>query len=210
METKVCTHDDCFHKGDPQPIDSFSHHKRYSDGRQVWCKDCMAEAQRAYRQTAKTKASIRKYTQSDKFKAQQKRYAQSEKGRSTKRQYTKTEKFRIQVRHYQKTANDKERRRLYRKTEKYKALMHRRYERVKDHPEYLKRHIARLQVKYAIIRGNLLPIGDQLCLYCQQPAHEYHHYLGYDQEHWLDVVPTCRSCHRRIDRGVSYITIGVT
>ena len=29
------------------------------------------------------------------------------------------------------------------------------------------------------------------------PAKHYHHYKGYDPEHWLDVEPLCLSCHQK-------------
>lgn len=34
------------------------------------------------------------------------------------------------------------------------------------------------------------------CLKCSRIAAHYHHFLGYEPEHWLDVIPLCRSCHR--------------
>lgn len=34
-----------------------------------------------------------------------------------------------------------------------------------------------------------------LCRCCNGNAREYHHHLGYEPEHWLDVIPLCGSCH---------------
>ncbi len=32
------------------------------------------------------------------------------------------------------------------------------------------------------------------CAYCGKQATQYHHWHGYDREHWLDVIPVCRRC----------------
>lgn len=42
-------------------------------------------------------------------------------------------------------------------------------------------------------------LSTQVCDECGAPAEDYHHYLGYDSEHWLDVKPLCRKCHRRAE-----------
>lgn len=36
---------------------------------------------------------------------------------------------------------------------------------------------------------------DCRCQNCGMMAWGYHHHLGYDREHWLDVIPLCRRCH---------------
>ena len=45
--------------------------------------------------------------------------------------------------------------------------------------------------------GTLPRVVTQRCVACGQSAAQYHHYLGYEPEHWLDVQPLCLSCHRR-------------
>lgn len=45
--------------------------------------------------------------------------------------------------------------------------------------------------------GSLPKASACQCAICGQAAHHYHHYLGYEPEHWLDVIPLCRPCHRR-------------
>ena len=39
---------------------------------------------------------------------------------------------------------------------------------------------------------------DLLCRVCGSMADEYHHHLGYEPEHWLDVIPLCFACHDAI------------
>lgn len=51
------------------------------------------------------------------------------------------------------------------------------------------------KVKIAV-RGGILPsVKTMKCRECPNQAKEYHHYLGYDEVHWLDVIPLCIPCH---------------
>ena len=52
-------------------------------------------------------------------------------------------------------------------------------------------------VRVAIARGELPRPGDAQCADCGRAAQQYHHHLGYDQPHWLDVIALCRSCHQK-------------
>ena len=68
------------------------------------------------------------------------------------------------------------------------------------HPNYVK---AKNAVTHAVTTGKL-PRSDTLqCYYCDKPAQQYHHWHGYEQEHWLDVVPACRECHTNIHRKIA-------
>lgn len=58
---------------------------------------------------------------------------------------------------------------------------------------------ARNAVKSAIRRGDLLRADEMECQACGRKAHEWHHAKGYSPENWLDVVPLCRSCHKKAD-----------
>lgn len=50
------------------------------------------------------------------------------------------------------------------------------------------------------VRSRRIPRPDELsCTGCGKPGQQYHHYLGYEREHWLDVIPVCRRCHRSFD-----------
>ncbi len=55
-------------------------------------------------------------------------------------------------------------------------------------------------VRQAVKTGKLPHISTLQCIKCKTQAKEYHHYLGYEPEHWLDVVPTCIRCHRYLHR----------
>lgn len=52
-------------------------------------------------------------------------------------------------------------------------------------------------VRAAIIRGDLPPVRERLCVDCCARARHYHHENGYEKEALLDVVPLCFSCHRK-------------
>lgn len=55
---------------------------------------------------------------------------------------------------------------------------------------------AHAAVSAAIARGDMPPAKTLTCTQCSNPARDYHHHEGYDQSHWLTVIPLCRSCHR--------------
>lgn len=55
--------------------------------------------------------------------------------------------------------------------------------------------IARSEVNKAVGRKEIPHISTQKCVVCGNQAENYHHHLGYDPEHWLDVIPVCVICH---------------
>ena len=108
-------------------------------------------------------------------------YNQSEKGRTTRRAYQRSDKYKVG--HYRRQKN-------FRKTPKAKTIR-KRYETA-----YPNRVKARNAVMYGI-QTRKLPQPDSLNCPCGKQAQEYHHHKGYAREHWLDVIPLCRSCHYR-------------
>jgi len=64
------------------------------------------------------------------------------------------------------------------------------------HPEKV---AARQAVGVAVFSGKLPRVKTLVCRACGGNASEYHHYLGYAKEHWLDVIPYCTLCHKKID-----------
>lgn len=61
------------------------------------------------------------------------------------------------------------------------------------YPEKVK---ARCAVKSAVRAGRLLPVKDLCCVYCGREAVFYHHWHGYKEQQWLNVVPACHKCDR--------------
>jgi hypothetical protein len=113
------------------------------------------------------KETHRKYRESAAGKARQALYSTSEKGRAVHLDACKT----------------------WRRTEKGKAYYADYYLRCKD------RSRARGRVFDAVRSGRMQPASDFACVRCGAPACEYHHHLGYENEHSFDVIPLCKACH---------------
>ena len=92
---------------------------------------------------------------------------------------------------YRETDNRKAVQRRYAQSPKGKAVYQQDQRR---HPD---RYAARHAINNTVRNGKRPPAKDLLCLYCLQPATCWHHHLGYEPEHYLDVVPVCRRCHVR-------------
>lgn len=58
-------------------------------------------------------------------------------------------------------------------------------------------HRAHDVVYRASERGEFPKAHEKRCHECGKQAAHYHHFLGYEPEHWFDVVPLCNSCHRK-------------
>ncbi len=99
---------------------------------------------------------------------------------------------------YRQTSKGKEvnrkARQRYRQTEKGKVTQNR--YRI-QHPKYRKAGSA---IQIVIRNGNLSHPDSFLCSFCPKPAQEYHHHKGYEPEHWLDVIPVCIPCHRKLPK----------
>lgn len=68
---------------------------------------------------------------------------------------------------------------------------------IQNHPERKRAHGA---INNAVRHGKMKPASDFICVHCyNKQAEHYHHYKGYDKEHWLDVIPVCATCHKIID-----------
>jgi hypothetical protein len=67
------------------------------------------------------------------------------------------------------------------------------------HPDKQKAH---QRVAYAVKAGKLPKVSALDCRACGGRASEYHHYLGYAKEHWLDVHPYCAKCHKQVDKSI--------
>lgn len=99
------------------------------------------------------------------------------------------------MKNYNQTKKVKMAKKRFAKSKKGKiaqrAAQKRRYIRF---PEYNK---ATSAVQIAVRNGTLPHLSILQCIYCPAQAEQYHHYLGYAPEHWLDVVPACRICHKK-------------
>jgi hypothetical protein len=89
----------------------------------------------------------------------------------------------------------------YRKGPGFKAARHREIaKRNARNPNYLK---AKGAVSNAIAAGKIPRVNIKFCHYCLKPAQHYHHWHGYEPEHWLDIVPACIKCHTKLHRKIA-------
>lgn len=193
-------------------VDEFSKCRRNKDGLQDWCKKCQSEAGKRYSKTPQGRESshrrCRKFGSTTKGKASKLKYrlANKEKLYAHEEQWRISPQGKAKRREYRQkhAARYRERRRRYVLQNKEKVLeafrkwAHSEAGKTysvkyrKDHREMCNAHRA---VSFAILIGILPPVKTQTCDHCGKPAVHYHHNLGYDFEHWLDVLPLCIKCH---------------
>ena len=105
------------------------------------------------------------------------------------REYRRTEKF---------LSKRRMRSREFRKNHKKEHLAIRARNYTKDYAKISARNYLNRQV----IRGKFLSDKTQICLLKDDECRgkmEYHHYLGYDKKHRMDVIPLCVYHHRFVD-----------
>lgn len=156
-----------------KPLSDFHKDKSRKDGHKGYCNICRAELQRQYRQTEKGRTVSRRgallYSSSKKGKTKRKQYRQGERGKAAEARYRKTEKGKAIA---------------LRSAKQYQVA----------NPERVKAVNA---VNIAIKAGKIPRPNTLQCHYCPAQAKDYHH-TNYTPEHWLDVIPVCRKCHRSL------------
>jgi hypothetical protein len=193
VETKVCSNPDCSFNGQPQPLSAFYRHRGHKDGHASRCKTCCKAARKPevwqrYYHSEKGQAARRQYDRCERRKAYKQQYYQENRERilAKTRQANKTEHRKAIVRKYQHSP----------KGRRMSRLRMRRY-RAKATEQWLAQTAARKAVNHAVEYGRIPPVQAQQCVDCEKQAEHYHHRLGYEREHWLDVVPLCAECHKR-------------
>lgn len=128
---------------------------------------------------------VKEYRQTVYGKATQKRYQQSNKGKLANKRYHQTEKSKAKQKRYYKSK---------------KGKLAKKHFRI-SHPKQIKAENA---VNYAVTVGKLSRPNTLLCHYCSKQAQQYHHWHGYEKEHWLDVITVCIPCHIKQHSSLSY------
>jgi hypothetical protein len=82
-------------------------------------------------------------------------------------------------------------------TKTWRAANRDKYRKAQE-ANYYRHHdksVARYQVKLALLDGRIH--RPAICSRCNAPAKyiEAHHWLGYEEPHWLDVIWLCKRCH---------------
>lgn len=63
-----------------------------------------------------------------------------------------------------------------------------------------KQVFAAAKALHKAIKAGEFPKAKELkCSHCPRQAAQYHHHNGYDESHWLDVIPLCLECHKAAD-----------
>lgn len=154
-------------------LDNFHRNKTKSDGYNSYCKQCLVEYKRGYRELNR-----------DRINEQQ------------REAYGKDiERKREQFRAYRRTNPERVREAARRWRERHPEYMtewNKMY--TETHPINIK---AKTAVNNAVAAGRLPRITERQCDVCNAPAQEYHHW-SYEVEHWLDVIPMCASCHKAL------------
>lgn len=166
----------------PKPLSEFYKDKTTKDGYYYYCKKCHNQSVRRYACTQRGKENFRK----------------------RRKRYQRTEKYKVKQRawyhRYKDTPRGKELYNRYPKTEKGKANSHR--QRKKYRRRYPDKYKAHDPVNKAVRAGNLPRVTTRQCN-CGKQARRYHHHNGYDEAHWLDVIPLCVKCHFAAHKKIS-------
>ena len=117
-----------------------------------------------------------------------KEYYQTEQGKRNRKQNRQSKKGKVAHKRY-------------RQSEVGKAIQSAAQKRFYiQHPKQCKAVSA---VQHAIKIGKLPRPNTLQCHYGPVQANQYHHWHSYEPEHYLDVVPVCIKCHRKIHRKAS-------
>lgn len=177
-----------------KPLDQFCRCKSNKDGLSKRCRACNTAAVLKTRKTPHGQAT---------FKRNQKRYWKGEAGKANKRRsdrkYAASENGRVKIREHHKRHRQTElgqaSQKRYESSAKGLAAKERYRQKLKSlKPEVIKAHSA---VHNGVRDGKMPHASTLSCHHCGRPAVEYHHHLGYDREHWLDVIPLCKPCHHK-------------
>jgi len=165
------------------------------------------ERKRLAANTPEKRAKRLEYSRTDEAKTQRLIRDQTSEGRSNQQHYRDSDKGKAAVKAYQATEGFKKsvaKRKAFLQTEegtaerKATTNKYRKSDKGKKTSEaYRHKHGLKVQARAAVnnaARYGFPHISTQICD-CGQPAVEYHHYLGYDYGHWMDVIPLCRTCH---------------
>jgi hypothetical protein len=165
----------CFICKQELPLSSYSKNKKSKDGLFSYCKPCARVRQKQWRES-----NIE--TRKDYMRQWHKENLEHETAYKRTKYQTDPE-YRQKVLDWQK---------VYRQTAEARKV----------HYEYKKRRgfandetRAHTTVNRAVRRGLLPKASTQVCSVCGGKADHWHHHVGYEREHWLDVVAVCAPCH---------------
>ena len=152
-------------------VDEFSRKSASKDGLASSCKACNKAYWHDWYWHGNGKAYMEKYNKSPVSRECNKKWHESKHGRACVQEWESSDKGRRTRREYERDS--------YKRT-----------------PEKKK---SRNAVYRAVRRGELPSLGTCTCLKCGSPAESRHHYLGYDEKNWFDVIELCDRCHQMVE-----------
>lgn len=169
----------CVSCGCAKSIDDFVKSNRTKSGYTRRCKACHAEISKRSRDANQEsrRNSVKKYYETHK-----------EEHKRSVANWTKNnpEKVKAIVANYR--VKNVEKIKEYRK--QFGAALTR-----KSRNKFPVRYKARNKVNNSVAKGLIPSVKTLRCYDCGNHATDYHHHLGYEPQHWLDVIPLCRKCH---------------
>jgi hypothetical protein len=183
--------------GEAKPVDDFHRNKATPDGRATQCKRCKIEYQGQYgsRPVVRERVNEQRHASPEmRAKLHEQYRASYQRHKEEISAYRKSPAGKASRVRYEASAKCTEWRERYYRSEEFKRM--RRLLIEKD-PRKFK---ARWAVNNAVRDGKLPSVKTLFCG-CGCRAAHYHHHLGYEIEHWLDVIPLCRSCHNAAHAG---------
>lgn len=160
-----------------KPVSEFYRNRSNTDGLSCNCKMCHKAQIKAFTQTPYGRAAQCRHNHTEAARWARHQYKKSEKGKASARRYRQTESCKVAAQKQRRRPECKESMRRYRANNPLKQK-------------------ARQMVASAVRRGDMPRASTLTCSVCNEPAKEYDHWHGYDEAHWLDVVPKCHWCHR--------------
>lgn len=184
MNTKKC----CVCKAD-LATDQFYKNAARSDGLDTVCKACRMENTRSRSKTERgreiNRQSQRRRRADPEIRAAEAEARKTPEGRRRSRE---------RMARYRKSVNGIAYQSVYRQSPRAKEVDAARRQRKKP---LLAAHKA---ITLAIYHGTIPKASTLTCAECGGDAREYHHHNGYEESHWLDVIPVCVPCHRKLNR----------
>ena len=173
-----------------KPITDFPRKSSSKDGLDYRCKDCRKEYQRKRRATPEGHVLMLEAAR---------RNQQSEHGQAYRAVYDAREstKARERASAYRRLHTPEGQASLaaHNASEQHKESMRRYLASIWNDPDKRRKYAAVNKVNCTIRDGKMPPARDLPCAHCGSQAAQYHHHLGYEREHWLDVIPLCQDCH---------------
>lgn len=160
----------CTKCGEIKSLDQFHPDPRGRYGRVAQCKPCRHKAVRAWRATEHGRERTRLTAL---------KRLHTPRGQAYQKKHNASAAHKASVKKYQQSPKGRAntRRLWHRHTIKSKA---------------------RTKVSVGVRRGIIPRVSTLTCVHCGRPAQEYHHHNGYDEPHWLDVIPLCIPCHKNL------------